>query len=182
MRWNQATTSCGFWTLPLSRSSCVSRRRERERQLVMHAAHRIGDHLIFVDDEKLRPVAPQKTRALSFQGGDENLRAEIQRQIAGRDADIPAARAPFREFVIGQRARRHRENGLPFQRRIKQLEDVGLPRTGRRLDDDVFPIAQRPDGLLLPEIGDHQIDFESLRHRAKLMGSAQASTTTTSRA
>ena len=136
----------------------------------MHAANRIGDHLIFVDDEKPRTVAPQKAGALRFQGRDENLRAEIQREIARRDAHIPAARAPFRELVVRERARRHGKNRLPFQRRIEQLEDVGLARTGRRLDDDVLPIAERADRFLLPEIRDDEIYFESRAASGKVDG------------
>ena len=76
-------------------------RRERQGQLVMHAANRIGDHLVFVDDEQLWAVAPEKTSALRLKRGDQNFRVEIQRQIASRDADIPPARAPFRELVVG---------------------------------------------------------------------------------
>ena len=142
----------------------------------MHAANRIGNHLVFVDHQKPRTVPPQKTGALRFQRRHENFRIEIQRQIARGDADIPAPRAPFRQLVIGQRARRHGKDRLPFQRRIEQLEDEGLARTGRRLDDDILPVAERADGFLLPEIRDDEIYFESRRHRAKLMGLRLAST------
>ena len=141
------------------------RRSKSEREFVVHAANGIGDHLVFVDDEQLRAVAAKETGPLRFQSRDENFRAEIDRQVAGGNADIPAAGAPFRQFVVRESARRDGENRLPFQRRIKQLEDVSLARTGGRLDDDVFPIAKRAHGVLLPEIGDDQIDFEAGRHR-----------------
>jgi hypothetical protein len=38
----------------------------------------------------------------------------------------------------------------------KELEDVGLSRARRRVDDDIPTLAQGADGLLLPEIGDEQ--------------------------
>ena len=91
--------------------------------------------------------------------------SRFKREIAGRDAHIPAARPPFGELVVRQGARRDGEDRLPFQRRIEQLEDVGLARTGRRLHDDVLPCAQRADRLLLPEIRDDQVDLEPLQHR-----------------
>ena len=78
----------------------------------MHAANRIADHLIFIDDEQLRAFAPKKARALRLQRGDDDFRVEIQRKIARRDSDIPAARAPFGQFVVGECARRDGENRL----------------------------------------------------------------------
>ena len=140
------------------------RRREREGEFVMHAAHRVGDHLIFVDHEKLRAIAPKEPRALRFQRRDDHLGVEIQGEIARGDADVPAARTPFREFVVRERARRDGEDRLPFQRRVEQLEDVGLARAGRRLDHDILARLQGAHRFLLPEIRDDQVDLESLEH------------------
>ncbi len=143
------------------------RRREGERQFVMHAPHRVGDHLIFVDHEKARTVPAQEAGTLCFQGRDHDPGIEIQGQIAGRNADVPATRAPFRELVVRQRSRGHGEDRLPFEGRVEQLKNEGLARAGRRLDDHVLPIAERVDGLLLPEIRDDEIYFESRWHRGK---------------
>ena len=70
----------------------------------MYAAHCIGDQLVFVNDEQARTFATQKSRALCFQRRNDDARVEIQGEIAGRDPNIPAAGAPFREFVVGERA------------------------------------------------------------------------------
>jgi hypothetical protein len=59
-------------------------------------------------------LPPEKARALSLERGDDDFRVGIQRQIAGRDSDIPATGAPFRELVVGKSARRDGENGLPL--------------------------------------------------------------------
>ncbi len=53
------------------------RRRERERQFVMHAAHRVGDHLVFVDHEQLRTLPPEKTGALRLERGDDDFRVQV---------------------------------------------------------------------------------------------------------
>ena len=118
------------------------RRRESERQFIMHAAHCVGDDLVFVDDKQPRAFAAQKTGALGFQRRNENPRIQIQREIARGDADIPATRSPFREFVVRQRARGHGKNRLPFERRVEQLENVGLARAGRRLHDHILAGSQ----------------------------------------
>ncbi len=69
------------------------------------------------------------------------------RQIAGGDTDVPSSRPPFGQFIICERARRHGENRLAFQRWIKQFEDVGLSRTGWRLNDDIFSVTQSAEPL-----------------------------------
>ena len=139
-------------------------RRERERQFVVHAANRVGNHLVFVDHEKLRAVPAQEAGTLRFEGRDQDPGVEIQRQIAGRNANVPAARAPFRQLVVRQGPCRHGKNRLPFQRWVEQFENEGLARAGRRLDDDVLPITERADGILLPEIRNDHVDLEPLQH------------------
>ena len=105
-------------------------------------------------------MPPEKARPLRLERGDNDFRVGIQRQITSRDSDIPAAGAPFRELVVGQSARRDGENGLPFERRIKQLENVGLARAGGRMHNHVLAVLQGSDGLLLPEIGYQQVDLQ----------------------
>ena len=85
--------------------------------------------------------------------------AEVLAQIAGGDANVPAARAPFRQFVIGQGAGGNGIDGLAaiFALLGPKLKNQGLARAGRGLDDDVFAPAQSGDGLLLPEIGDDDL-------------------------
>ena len=83
------------------------RRRQRHREFIVQAAVRVAEHLILVHDEQRWPIAFDQPALLSFERGDEDRRVEIFGEIAGSDADVPAARAPFGEFVIRQRASRH---------------------------------------------------------------------------
>src|SRR5207244_9620115 len=53
-------------------------------------------------------------------------------------------------------AGRDGEHRLSFQVRIKQLEDVSLARSCRRLHHHVFALLQRAHSLLLPQIGNNQ--------------------------
>ena len=140
----------------------------------MHAAHRVADHLVFVDHEKLRPVATQEAGALRFERGDDDLGIEVQGEIAGRDADIPAAGAPFGELVVRECAGRDGEDGLAFERGIEQLENVSLARAGGRLDNHVLARLQSAHRFLLPEIGDDQVDLEPLQHCAASHGKGVA--------
>ena len=135
-------------------------RRERDGQFVIQAAVRVAQHLILVHDEQLRAVAFDQPAFLRFERGDEDRRVEILRQVAGGDADIPAARAPFGELVIGQRAGRDRVNRLAvfFPLIRPQLEDECLAGARRGMNDHVIALTQRGDGLLLPEVGhDHLV-------------------------
>lgn len=88
------------------------RRRERNAELVIDSALRVAQELIFIDDEELRSAPLEERRFLCFQGGDDDFCLEIFGNVAGRDADVPAAFAPFGELVIGQCAGRDGENGL----------------------------------------------------------------------
>ena len=90
--------------------------------------------------------------------------------------DIPTAGAPFREFVVRERAGRDGEDGLPFERRIEQLENVSLAGAGGRLHDHVLPALQGAHGFLLPKIGDDQVDLEPLQHRGTSRALRRAST------
>ena len=130
-------------------------RSQREGQLVIQAAVRVAEHLVFVHDEQGRAVAADEAVLLGLQGGDEDRRGKVLAQVAGGDADIPAARAPFGQFVIGQGAGGDGVNGLAavFSLIGPKLENQGLARAGRGLDDDVPALAQGGDGLLLPEVG-----------------------------
>ncbi len=138
------------------------RRREREREFVIHAAMRVADHLVFIDDEELRAFAPDETPPLRLERRDDDAGIEPEREIAGGDADIPAALAPLGELVICERAGRHGEDGLPFQLRLEHLEDVGFSRARRRVHDDILPGAERLHGFLLPEVGDRQMLEEGI--------------------
>ena len=76
-------------------------------------------------------------------------------RVPRRDAHVPAARAPFRQFVIRQRAGGHGVNGLAAISSLvgPELEDESFAGAGRRVNDDVLGIAQGGDGLLLPKVG-----------------------------
>ena len=130
-------------------------RREGEGEFVIQAAVGVADHLVFVHDEEGGAVALDEAVFLGFERGDEDGGVEIFGEVAGGDADIPAASAPFGEFVIGEGAGGDGVDGLAaiFAAVGPKLEDQGLARAGGGLDDDVLAGTQRGDGLLLPEVG-----------------------------
>src|SRR4051812_41458962 len=130
----------------------------------MHTTHGVADHLKFVDDEKARSFASKKAAALSFQCGHDDASVQVDRDISGRDADVPAAGPPLGELVIGQCARRNREDCLFLQIRVEQLKDVGLPGSGRRLHDNILSLLQGANSLLLPQIRNDEINPEPLQH------------------
>ena len=119
------------------------RRREREGQFVVRAPVGVAEHLVFVDDEQLRPPAAQQLAALGFQRGDDDARLGPLVDVARADAHVPTGGAPLGVLVVGQRAGGHGEHGLTLERGIQQLEHVGLARAGGRVDDQVAPRAQR---------------------------------------
>lgn len=131
------------------------RRREGEGEFVVQPAILVADHLIFVHDQQRGAVAANESVLLRLQCGDKDGRFEIFREITGGDADVPAARAPFGELVIGEGARGHGVNRLAaiFPLVRPQLEDERLAGAGGRLHHHVAPVAQGRDRLLLPEVG-----------------------------
>ena len=135
------------------------RRRQRHGQFVIQAAVQVAEHLVFVHHQQGGAVALDEAVLLRFQRGDQHGRAEILRQVAGGDADIPAAGAPFGELVVGQRAGGHGVDGLPAILALvgPELEDQRLAGAGGRLHDHVLALAQGADGLLLPEVGDRDL-------------------------
>ena len=156
------------------------RRREGEGEFVVQAAIRVAYHLVFVHDEKRRTFAGDEAVLLGFKCGDDDGGAQIFREVARGDADIPATCAPLSEFVIGKGTGRHGVDGLAtwFAAMRPQFEDERLARTGRRLHDDILAFAQRGHGLLLPQVRDGdlvqggqlgELRFERL-HARKIMG------------
>jgi len=134
---------------------------EGDGQFVTHPAHGIADELIFIDDQKRRPFAAEKFGFLGFQRGDDNAGIEMARDVSGANADFPAFRGPFGEFVVGQRACRDGINRLPaiFPLVRPELEDQGFSGARRGVDDHVLSVSQSGDRLLLPEIGNrYQIE------------------------
>ena len=130
-------------------------RCEGEGEFVIQAAVGVAEHLIFIHDEQGRAFSANEAALLRFERGDEDGGLEIFREVAGGDADVPAAGAPFGEFVVGERARRDGVNGLAaiFSLLRPEFEDEGFARASRGVDDDITTRAQRGDGLLLPEVG-----------------------------
>src|SRR5687767_4406553 len=76
------------------------RGREREREFVIQTAIRVREHLILVYNQENGAITLNQAVLLSFEGGDDDRRAEIFREVAGGNAYIPTARAPFRELVV----------------------------------------------------------------------------------
>src|SRR5438128_1893645 len=71
-------------------------------------------------------------------------------------------------------AGRDGEYRLSFQVRIKQLEDVSLARSCRRLHDHVFSLLQRAHCLLLPQIGNNQPRPKPWSHSWKMFAVSPA--------
>ena len=134
-------------------------RRQRNGDLVVQPALRVGDHLVFVDDQQRRAFAADEPVFLGLERGDEHGRGKVLGQVAGGDADIPAARPPLGQLVVGQGPRRHGVDCLPARPALvgPDLENEGLARARRCLHDDVPALAQGADGLLLPEVGDDHL-------------------------
>lgn len=131
------------------------RRREGKGEFVIEAAVGVADHLIFINDEERRAIALDEAGFLGFESGDKDGRLEIFGKIARGDAHIPAARAPFREFVVGQRAGGDGVDGVAavFAGIGPKLEDQRFARASGGLDYKVLARAQSGYGLLLPEVG-----------------------------
>ena len=131
------------------------RRGEREGEFVIQPAIRVREHLVFVHDQQRRAVARDEPVLLGLQRGHHDRCAQILREIAGGDADVPAARAPLGELVVGERARGHGVDGLAaiLPAVGPQFEDERLAGAGRRLHDDVLAFAQGRHGFLLPQVG-----------------------------
>ena len=129
-------------------------RGEGESEFVVKAAVGVADHLVFVNDEEGGAVALDEAIFLSFEGGDEDGGVEIFGEVAGGDADVPAASAPLGEFVIGEGAGGDGVNRLAaiFAAVGPKLEDERLARAGGGLHDDILAGTQRGDGLLLPKV------------------------------
>ena len=138
-------------------------RGEGEGEFVVGPAVRVAEHLVFVDDEQLRPAPVQEPAALGFQGGDDHAGVGAQVHVARADAHVPTGGAPLGVLVVGQRAGRHREHGLPLERGVQQLEDVRFTCAGGGVDNHVAPGAQGADCLLLPQVGDAETGFEGFQ-------------------
>ena len=88
--------------------------REREGEFVVRAPVRVAEHLVFVDDEQLRPASVQEGAALGFERGDDHAGIGAFVDIARADTHVPTGGAPLGELVVRQRAGGHGEDGLPL--------------------------------------------------------------------
>ena len=66
-------------------------------QNALFSAHKVK---VFVHNQQARTLAAQKPRFLRFKSRNHHARGKILAHIARRNANIPSAGAPFREFVI----------------------------------------------------------------------------------
>ncbi len=123
---------------------------EGHRELVVHAADGIGEHLVLVHNEEAGAIATQEAAFLGLESGDDDAGIEMQGEVASGDADIPTAAAPLGEFVIGEGASGYGVNGLAAKGGLEELEDEGLAGAGGGIDNHVAALAQRMDGFMLP--------------------------------
>src|SRR4029078_2333694 len=80
------------------------RRGEGDGEVVIEAAVFVANHLVLVHNEQDGAVALDQAVLLRFQRGDNDRRVQVVGEVASGNADVPAASAPFSEFVIGERA------------------------------------------------------------------------------
>ena len=85
----------GIADTPAEQQQLRLARGQGQSQFVIQSAVGIADHLVFVDHQQRRAVALNQPPLLGFEGGDENRRVQVFRQITRGNADIPAARPPF---------------------------------------------------------------------------------------
>lgn len=142
----------GIGDAPAQEQELGAARRQRDRELVSRTTARIPNHLVFIDHEQCGSFTAEQFAFLRLERRHHHPRIEPECQVACREADIPAARAPFRELVIRQRAGWHGEDRLSAECRLEQLENKCLPRASRRIDHHVAPFAQGVHSILLPEI------------------------------
>jgi hypothetical protein len=130
------------------------RRREGESEFVIEAAVGVPDHLIFIHDEEGGAIALDEAVLLGLESGYKDGGGKIFGEVAGGDADIPAAGAPFGEFVISEGAGGDGVDGLAaiFAGVGPEFKNQSFAGAGGGLDDDVFALAEGGDGLLLPKV------------------------------
>ena len=128
--------------------------RQRNRSFIVTAPGGVSDHLILIDDQQRGSIAAHQALQLRLQGRYHDRRTDILRDVAGRNAHIPAGVLPLGILVIGQGACRHRVDRLTSQipRLVQQLEDVGFSGPGRSTDDHIRPFAQPLNRLMLPSV------------------------------
>ena len=93
-----------------------------------------------------------------FEGGDDEGGGGVDGDVAGDDADAPAAGAPFGVFVVGEGARWDGEEGAAGEIGLlgPALEDVGFAGAGGGVDDDVAAGFEGADGRSLPAVGEDE--------------------------
>jgi hypothetical protein len=116
---------------------------------------RIGEPLVFVDHVEMGVPGI----LLGFQRGYDQRGVGLMRAVACGEADFPTAMRPLGKFVIRQSAGGDSVDHLAGFAGLLEilLKDKGLARTRWRLNHDIATLDQRPDGSLLPGIGQLEI-------------------------
>ena len=144
-----------------------------EHALVVVAPRGIAEPLVFVDHEQVgkargggfgKALVPgggsraEEGALGGLEGGDDGRGVEVDGEVAGADADAPAAGAPLGEFVVGEGAGGHGEDGAAGEVVLldETFEDVGFARAGGGVDDHIPAGSQRVHGVSLPGIGQHE--------------------------
>ena len=92
-------------------------------------------------------------------GGEIMVNSGLQQWVDQQRGALSARQGAGRDCVYG----------LSSQRLVDQLKNIGLPRTCRRLDDDILSITQQIHGILLPLIRDDQIDHRATINETDLL-------------
>ena len=83
----------------------------------------------------------------------------VFRKVTRGDTNIPAARAPLGELVVGQSASRHGVNRLAGVAALvgPKLKNERFACAGRRVDDNILASPQMLNRLLLPQVWNDEL-------------------------
>lgn len=132
-------------------------------ELVVGAAGFVGQHLVFINDQKAGTFTAEEFAFLRFQSGDDDGSIEAFGRISGRDADIPTAAAPFVEFVISEGASGNGVNCLAFEAGLNhEFKNESLTGSCGGVDYDVFAVLEMSRGFLLPDVWDFYVVIKTV--------------------
>ena len=134
-------------------------RRHGDGQLVVETAIGVAEHLVLVDHQKPWAITVNEAVFLRLKRSNDDRRVEVFRKVTRGDTNIPAARAPLGELVVGQGASRHGVNGLTGVSALirPKLKNERFACAGCRVNDDIVAGSQVLNRLLLPQIWNDEL-------------------------